>query len=60
MEADSVNEVAPVPKTPCHVLHPLDLGMNGLTGRLGDPVPQVGDDVFEATFQHPSHLDHRL
>src|ERR1039458_9574924 len=45
VEVDRVHEVLPVPEAPRRVLHPLDLGIDGFAGRVGNPMPQVRDDV---------------
>src|SRR5208283_3391295 len=60
VEVDRVYEVLLVPEAPRRVLHPLDLGVDGFAGRVGDPMPQVSDDVLESSFEHPRYLDHRL
>jgi hypothetical protein len=60
MEVDGVNEVLFVPKAAGGVSHPLDVGIDRFTGRIGDSVAQVRDDVLESSFEHPRHLDHWL
>src|SRR6266700_2628453 len=60
VEVDGVNEVLFVPKSTRRVLHPLDLGVDRFAGRVGDVMPQVGDDVLEPALEHPCYLDHRL
>src|ERR1019366_1923764 len=57
VEVDCVHEVLPVPEAPRRVLHPLDLGIDGFAGRVGDPMPHVRDDVLEPPFEHPRYLD---
>src|SRR5579863_9811623 len=58
VEVDRIDEVLFVAEAPGRVLHPLDLGVDRLAGRIGDPVLQVGDDVLEAPFEHAGHFDH--
>ena len=60
MEVDGVDEVLLVAEAARRVLHPPDLGVYRLAGRMGDPMPQIGDDVLEAPPEHARHLDHRL
>ncbi len=60
MEVDRVDEVLLVAKSACRVLHPLNLCIDGLAGRVRDPMPQVSDDVLEPPFEHARHPDHRL
>src|SRR5450759_4504946 len=52
VEVDRVDEVLFVAEAAGRVLHPLDLGVDGFAGRVGDPVLEVGDDVGEAAFHH--------
>ena len=51
MEVDGGLEVLFVAKTASGVLHPLDLGVNGFTGRVGDAMAQVRDDVLKSALQ---------
>ena len=60
MEVDRMNEVLLVPKASRRVLHPLDLGVDGFAGCVGDPMAQVRDDILESPFEHPCYLNHRL
>jgi len=30
----------------------MDIGVDGLTGRVGDAMLEIGDDVGEAAFEH--------
>src|ERR1017187_4516363 len=61
VEVDRVHEVQPVPEAPRRVLHPLDLGIDGFAGRVGDPMPQVRDDVLEASLENIiTYLRHRI
>src|SRR6266446_6754504 len=60
VEVDGGLEVLPVPVAAGRVPDPLDLGIQALGGRVGDPVPQVGEDVREVRLQHPRLLDHGL
>ncbi len=55
-----MDEVLLVTESARRVLHPLNLGVDQLAGRIGDPVAQVGEDVFEPPLQHPCYRDHRL
>jgi hypothetical protein len=50
VEVDRVDEVLFVAEAAGRVLHPLDLGVDGFAGRVGDAVLEVGDDVGEAAF----------
>src|ERR1035437_1120124 len=52
MEVDRVDEVLFVAEAAGRVLQPLDLGVDGFAGRVGDTVLEVGDDVGEAAFEH--------
>src|SRR5438034_1773384 len=58
VKVDRVGEVLLVPKSTCRVLHPLNLGVDRLTGSVRHPVPQISNDVLEAALQHSPHLDH--
>jgi hypothetical protein len=60
VEVNGVDEVLFVAESPRRVLHPLDLGVERLAGRVGDPMAQIGDDVLEAPPQHPCHGNHRF
>src|SRR5450755_2481725 len=48
MEVDGVDKVLFVAETSCGVLDPLDLGVDGFAGGVGDGVLEVSDDVVEA------------
>ena len=50
VEVDGGNEVGFVAEAASGVLDPLDLGVDGFTGSIGDAEFQVGDDVVEASF----------
>ena len=52
VEVDGVDEVLPVAKTTCRVLHPLDLRVERFAARIGDAVAPIDNDVLLATFQH--------
>src|SRR6266571_7617658 len=59
VEVNRVNEVLFVAEAASRVLHPLDLGVEGFAGGVGDAVLEVGDDVFEAAFEHAGDFLHR-
>ena len=60
MEVDGRDEVLLVAKATSGVLHPLDLGVQRLAGGVCHSVPDVGDDILEASLEHAGHLDHRF
>ena len=51
VEVDCIDGVLLVTEASGRVLHPLDLGVDGLAGRVSDGVLEIGDDV-EASFHH--------
>src|SRR5437773_11975789 len=59
VEVDRIDEVLLVTEAAGCVLHPLDLGVDGLAGRVGDAVLEVGDDVGEAAFECAGYFFHR-
>ena len=59
VKVDGVGEVLLIPKASCCVFHPLDLGVEGFAGGVGDAVLEVGYDVGEAASQHAGHFLHR-
>jgi acyl carrier protein len=46
VEVDGVDEVLPIAKSACRVLHPLDLCVERFAARVGDAVAEIGDYVF--------------
>ena len=44
VEVDRVDEVLFVAVSASRVLHPLDLGVDGLAGGVGDAVLEIGDE----------------
>jgi len=52
VEVDGVDEVLFVAETAGRVPHPLNLGVDGFAGRVGDAVLEVDDDVLKAPFEH--------
>src|SRR5438045_9671081 len=60
MEVDRVDEVLFVAEAAGRVLHPLELGVDGFAGGVGDTVLEIGDDVGGAALEHAGHcLDRR-
>src|SRR5579862_9603366 len=60
VKVDGMNEILLVAESSRRVLHPLDFGVDRFATGVGDPVPQVRDDVFESPLQHPCCFNHRL
>jgi hypothetical protein len=60
VEIDRVDEVLFVAKSSSRVFHPLNLGVDGLAGSVGNRMGQVGNDVLESPLQHGGDLLHRL
>jgi hypothetical protein len=60
VEIDRVDEVLSVAKSSSRVFHPLNLGVDGLAGSVGNRMGQVGNDVLESPLQHGGDLLHRL
>jgi len=61
MKVDCRLEVVDVPKPPRGLLHPVDGGVdNGLQSGVGEPVPEVGQDVGEVALDQLGHRGHRL
>src|SRR5436190_7544324 len=60
VEVDRGLEVLPVAEATGGVAEPLDLRVQALGRRVGDPVAQVGEDVREVRLEHPRLLDHGL
>src|SRR5437016_7610085 len=58
VEVDRVDEVMFVAEAAGRVLHPLDLGVDGFAGGVGDTVLEVCDDVGEAAFEHAGDFLH--
>lgn len=58
MGVDGVDEVGCVAEAAGGALDPLNLGVDGFTGGVGDAVAQVSDDVFEAALNHTSLFCH--
>src|SRR5213593_2202452 len=58
VEVDRGLEVLPVAEAAGGVPDPLDLRIQALGGRVGDPVAEVGEDVREVRLEHPRLLDH--
>src|SRR5438093_805216 len=57
VEVDRGLEVLPVAEAAGGVPDPLDLRIQALGGRVGDPVAEVGEDVREVRLEHPRLLD---
>ena len=57
MEVDGGYEVGFAAETASRVFDPLNLGVDGLTGSIGDPMLEIGNDVLEAALDHASRLD---
>ena len=55
-----MDEVLFVAESASGVLDPLNLGVQGFTGRVRDPVAQISHDVLKPSFQHSPRLDHWL
>jgi len=60
VEVDRVDEVLLVAEAAGRVLHPLDLGVDRLTCRVGDAMLEIGDDVGERRLSMPSTSIYRL
>src|SRR5712691_11163160 len=60
VEVNGMNEVLLVTESASSVLDPLDLGIDGFTGGIGDSMLEISDDVGESALEHARHLDHRL
>ena len=60
MKVDRRLEVFDVPEPPSGFLHPLDGGVDGLQAGVGEPVPEVGQDVREVALDQLGHRRHRL
>src|SRR5206468_5398106 len=58
VEVDRGLEVLPVAEAAGGVPDPLDLRIQALGGRVGDPVAEVGEDVREVRLEHARLLDH--
>src|SRR5213079_2560615 len=58
VEVDRGLEVLPVAEATGGVAEPLDLRVQALGRRVGDPVAQVGEDVRQVRLEHPRLLDH--
>ena len=52
MEVDGGDEVLLAAEAASGVLDPLDLGVDGLAGGVGDAESEIGDDVGEAALDH--------
>ena len=60
MKVDRRLEVFDVSEAPGGFLHPLDRGVHGLQAGIGEPVPEVSQDVREVALDEFAHLSHRL
>src|SRR5437667_9946992 len=60
MEVDRGLEVLAVAEATGGVADPLDLRVEALGRRVGNPVAQVGKDVRQVRLEHPRLLDHGL
>src|SRR5206468_11749583 len=60
VEVDRRLEVLPVAEAAGGVTDPLDLRVQALGRRVGDPVAQVGEDVRQVRLEHARLLDHGL
>ncbi len=60
MKVDRRLEVFDVPEPPSGLLHPLDRGVDGLQAGIGEPVPEVGQDIREVALDQLGHLGYRL
>src|SRR5881397_1766609 len=60
VEVDRRLEVLPVAEAAGGVADPLDLRVQALGRRVGDPVSQVGEDVRQVRLEHARLLDHGL
>jgi len=59
VKVDRRLEVLDVPEPQRRLVHPLDGGVHGLEAGIGQPVPEVGEDVREVALNELGHLDHR-
>lgn len=50
-------EVMLLSESPRRVLHPLDLSINRLAGRIGDALLQVRQDVRQSCLEGAGHFD---
>ena len=60
LEVDRRLEMFDVAEPPSGFLHPLDRGVHGLQAGVGEPVPEVGQDVREVALDQLGHRRHRL
>ena len=58
VEEDCSGEILLIAEAACGVLDPLDLGVDGFAGSVGDAVAEIGNDVLEASLQGPGYLQH--
>jgi hypothetical protein len=58
VEQDGGSKVLLVAETMRRVLDPLDLGIDGFAGSVGDAVAEVGNYVLKAPLQGSSHFEH--
>jgi len=59
VKVDRRLEVLDVAEPPRRLLDPLDGGIDGLEACVGEPVPQVGQDVWEVPVNQLRHRRHR-
>ena len=59
MEVDRGLEVLAIAEPVGALLDRLDLGVEPLTHRIGDPMPEVGQDVGQVPLEQARHLDAR-
>ena len=60
VKVNRIDEVSLVAESACRVLDPLDLGVQGFAGRIGDAMFDERQDIFETTFQHAAGFHHRF
>src|SRR2546427_6146662 len=60
VKVNRVDEVFLITESASGVLHPLDFGVEGFAGCVGDPMLDEGQYVFDSTLQHSSDFDHRF
>ena len=60
MEVDRRLEVLDIPEPPRGLIHPLDGGVDSLQASVGEPVPEVGQDVREVALDQLGHRGHGL